>query len=182
MWNAIEETRLPSAGEPLPAWYALWTRSNCERTVSEQLRTLGFRTFLPEIRVWSTRGAARSAATRPLMPGYLFLHQALDKESYRAIVSARGLVRVLSEGWSRLSIVPDVEVESIRRIVDAQPHPTPFPYLDRGQRVRIRRGPLTGVEGILVNRRDDQALLVVSIELFRRSFSVEVDCALAEAV
>ena len=96
------------------------------------------------------------------------------------IVKARGLVRILGQSWDHLSPVPQAEVESVRRLVESRLEPRPFPYLECGQRVRIREGVLAGAEGILLERMDDQALLVVSIELFRRSISVEIDSALAE--
>ena len=55
----------------------------------------------------------------------------------------------------------------------------PYPYLTAGQRVRITHGPLANVEGVLVRTRPDKGLLVVSVELLRRSVAVEVDCTFA---
>jgi transcription antitermination factor NusG len=48
--------------------------------------------------------------------------------------------------------------------------------LKEGQRVRITRGPLAGVEGILTRDNPHKGLLVVSVELLQRSVAVEVDC------
>ena len=53
----------------------------------------------------------------------------------------------------------------------------PHPYLREGQRVRITDGALTGLEGILVRSRPQRGLLVLTVELLRRSVAVEVDCA-----
>jgi transcription antitermination factor NusG len=50
------------------------------------------------------------------------------------------------------------------------------PYLKEGRRVRIVRGPLAGVEGILASARLDKGLLVLSVDLLQRSVAVEVDC------
>jgi transcription termination/antitermination protein NusG len=162
-------------------WYALWTRSHCERRVRDELRAKGFHTFLPECEVWSIRGGARLRLSVPLFSGYLFLRHAMDKSSYIEIAKTRGLVRILGQRWDHLSAVPAAKIHAIQRVLDAQLHPAPHPFLKHGQRVRIRRGPLAGVEGFLVHVRPERALLVISIELFCRSISIEIDSALAVA-
>jgi len=159
-----------------PAWYALWTRSHCEQLVYDQLAAKGFRLSLPKIDIWSRRGHVRHLTCVPMFPGYLFLHHAVDKPSYVEIRKARGLVRVLGERWDRLPTIPDGEIEAIHRIVNARIPALPHPYLREGQKVRIRRGPLADVEGILVRTRPNKGLVVVSVDLLRRSVAVEVDC------
>ena len=175
-----DEQARATTDEARPAWYALWTRSHYERVVNDQLRAKGFETFLPDVSAWSSRRGQRRLERRSLFPGYLFLRHAMDKESYVEIVKARGLVRILGGSWDHLSAVPQPQVDSVRTLVDSRVDPRPFPYLETGQRVRIREGALAGAEGILLERMDDRPLLVVSIELFRRSVSVEIDPALAE--
>ena len=51
------------------------------------------------------------------------------------------------------------------------------PYLQEGQRVRIADGPLKDVEGLLVQNKEKKGLLVLSIELLRRSVAVQIDCS-----
>jgi len=111
-----------------------------------------------------------------MFPGYVFLRGPMDKASYLEVVKARALVRVLGERWDRLATIPDAEIEAIRRIVDARVPALAYAYLREGQRVRIARGPLTDVEGILVRTKPNRGLLVVSVDLLRRSVAVHVDC------
>ena len=162
-------------------WYALWAHSHCERLVRDQLAAKGFEAFLPEIAIWKLRNAERYAGSVPLFPGYLFVRHAMDKASHVEILKTRGLVRILGERWDRLAVVPDREVDAVRRLVESRVAPAAHPYLREGRRVRMRRGPLAGLEGILVELKPDKGLLVVSVELFQRSVAVEVDCACAEA-
>ncbi len=157
-------------------WYALWTRSHCERLVEDQLVAKGFHAFLPTIDVWSWRAGARHRIQLPMFPGYLFLNHDLDKAAYTEVRKARGLVCILGEGWDRLAAVPPCEIEAIQRIVQSRTPVFPHAYLRMGQRVRLTRGPLAGVEGVLVRQKPDKGLLVLSIELLRRSVAVEVDC------
>src|SRR3989449_4199699 len=163
-------------------WYALWTKSHCEQLVFDQLAAKGFHSFLPKVEAWSRRGGRRHRIHVPMFPSYLFLHHAMDLNSYIEVLKTRELVRVLGDGRDRLAVVPDVEIEAIQKVVQAQLPALPYPYLREGQRVRITEGPLAGVEGILVHTKPNKGLLVLSIELFQRSVAVEVDCTLAVAV
>jgi transcription termination/antitermination protein NusG len=81
----------------------------------------------------------------------------------------------------RVTPVPNQEIDAIRAVVQANLPASPHPYLATGQRVRITRGPLADVEGILVGRNAGKGLLVLSVQLFQRSVAVEVDCSLAAA-
>ena len=157
-------------------WYAVWTRSHCEQLVHDQLAAKGFELFLPEVDVWSSRGGVRRLISAPMFPGYLFLHHAMDKASYVEVVKARGLVKVLGEQWDRLHVVPDVQIEALQRVLAARAPVLPYPFLQEGQRVRIARGPLADVEGILVQSKPNKGLLVLSVTLLQRSVALAIDC------
>ena len=164
-----------------PQWHVLYTKSNCEQLVYNQLAGKGFDLFLPKIETWSRRGGVQRLSPAPLFPGYLFLWHAVDKVSFIEIRKARGLVNILGERWDRLATVPDTEIEAIQTVLRSQLPILPHPYLREGQRVRIVGGPLVNVEGIFVKARPNKGLLVLSIELLRRSVAVEVDCTLVVA-
>ena len=175
------ELDVTRAHQTRPQWYALYTRSHCEQLVYEQLAARGFSVFLPKLDVWSRRGGVRHRISMPMFPSYLFLHRIMDKIGFIEIAKARGLVRILGERWDRLSIVPESEIDAIQRVLQAELPVAPHPYLREGQRVRIIYGPLTGVEGILVQSKPNKGLLVLSIELLRRSIAVEVDATVVGA-
>ena len=176
--NTITE---PSAAPQAPGWYILWTRSHCEQLVHDQLAAKGFCLLLPKINIWSRRGGLRHLSNLPMFPGYLFLRREMDKGSYIEVCKARGLVRILGERWDRLAVVPDGEIEAIQKVLNSSLPAVPHPYLREGQRVRITRGPLADVEGILVRMKPDKGLLVLSVDLLQRSLAVEVDCTLVAA-
>jgi len=178
-FTTTDQSLGPDAGAR--KWYALWTKSHCEQMVCDQLAAKGFHAFLPKIEAWSRRGGTRHRIPVPMFPGYLFLHHAMELNSYIEVLKTRELVRVLGDGRDRLAVVPDAEIEAIQKVVQAQLPALPYPFLREGQRVRITEGPLAGVEGILVHTKPNKGLLVLSIELFQRSVAVEVDCAFAVA-
>jgi transcription antitermination factor NusG len=173
-WTTGEGAAGAAAAEP--RWFVLWTRSNCEQLVHDQLVTKGFQPFLPTVEVWSRRAGARRRVRLPMFTGYLFLYDVLDKYRDVEVRKARGLVSILGEGWDRRAVVPAREVEAIRRVVHARLPVRPHPYLKKGQRVRITRGPMMDVEGVLLRINDNKGVVVLSVDLLQRSVAVEIDC------
>ena len=162
-------------------WWALWTHSRCEQLVHDQLVAKEFDTFLPKLSIWSRRAGVRHRILTPMFPGYLFVRDQLTDRRYAELLSARGLVCILSGEKGSLAAVPDNEIDAIRVLVDSNLQAKPHPYLRAGQRVRITEGPLADVEGILIDRHAGKGLLVLSVNLFQRSVAVEIDCASAIA-
>ena len=163
-------------------WYALWTNVHCEQLVFDQLVQKGFKAVLPTVDVWSKRRGVRRLISAPMFPGYLFLRCSIDKSSYIEVSKCRGLVCMLGERWDRLTTIPDEEMQAIETVSATRQPVLPYPYLKEGQRVRITNGPLTGVEGILVESRPEQGLLVLSLHLLHRSVAVVIDgCSIVPA-
>ena len=173
----MSEARAQNLQQGSVPWHALWTRSHAERLVRDQLTAKGFHPFLPTTASWSSRAGIQHRIEVPMFPGYLFLHDALDKRGYIAVRKARGLVAVLGDSWDHLATIPAREMESIDRLQAAGLEVTPHPFLRVGQRVRVVQGALTGVEGILQRVNAGKGRLIVSIELLQRSVAVELDCS-----
>jgi|ERR1700678_2776683 transcriptional antiterminator NusG len=152
-------------------WFALRVRSNHERITGAHLRDRGYEEFAPSYKVekrWSDR---IKQIDQFLFPGYVFCR--FDPNDRLPILTAPGVVDVV--GFGKLpELIPDGEIERVRRMVDSGLLVTPYPYVEIGQAVLIERGPLSGVEGILMEVKG-KARLVVSVNLLRRSVSAEID-------
>jgi transcription termination/antitermination protein NusG len=163
-------------------WYAIWTRSNCERLVAEQLSAKGFAAFLPEMSARSRRNGKSHVVQVPMFPGYLFLRHAMEKQSYIEILKARGVVRILERGWTQLTPVASEEVDAIQQLVASGAPVFPHAYFREGDRVRVVEGPLAGLQGVFLRDKPNQGRLVVSVNLLQTSVAVEVDCLFVEAL
>ena len=153
-----------------PAWYALRVRSNFEQTTTAFLQSESYRVFCPtyrERRHWSDRTKEINV---PMFGGYIFCH--MDIQKRLPVIQAPGVVNMVSFGKTFLP-VPDDEIEAVRTIVNSPLFARPCPYLNVGDWVRVERGPLAGVEGILQEIKKE-CRLVVSVHLLQRSVSVEV--------
>jgi transcription antitermination factor NusG len=152
-------------------WFALRLRSKYEKITATHLRERGYEEFAPSYKVekrWSDR---TMQIDQFLFPGYLFCR--FDPHDRLPILTAPGVVDVVGFGKSPEHI-PDAEIERVRIMVGSGLLVTPYPYLQVGQSVLIERGPLTGLEGILVEVKG-KTRLVVSVNLLQRSVSAEVD-------
>ncbi len=174
-------SQLANDAPPGARWHALWTHSHCERLVRDQLAAKGFHPFLPTIASWSVRGGRQHQVGIPMFAGYLFLHGAVDKSAYIEVRRSRGLVAILGERWDRLATIPDHQIVAIQRLLGAGLPVVSHPYLREGRRVRVVRGALTGVEGILLDLKPSKGRLVLSVDLLQRSVATEVDCSAVAA-
>jgi transcription antitermination factor NusG len=77
--------------------------------------------------------------------------------------------------------VPREEVSRVRQFLSEGFQVEPHKYLQCGRRVRVKTGPLAGIQGIFVRARN-KCRIVVSMDLIMRSIAVEVDLADVESV
>lgn len=161
-----------------PRWYAAYTRSNHERAAAEQMKRRSIEHFVPTyetVRTWKDR---RKRLEMPLFPGYVFVRLAIEERL--SVLVVPGVVRLV--GFDNRPVpLADEEIESLRTIVNRRLRPEPHPFLPVGRKVRIKRGALEGVTGVLVRKKGCVRLLI-SVDLIRQSAVVEVDSADVEAI
>ncbi len=156
--------------EPLD-WWALYTRHQHEKTVATMLSAKGFEVFLPlyeSTRRWKDRS---KMITLPLFPCYVFIRGGLDRRLQ--VVTTPGVHMILHRG-ERVAVIPEVEIKAIRRAVEGPFRVEPHPFLKCGERVRVTRGSLEGVEGILVSNKNLYRL-GLSVDMMAMSVSLEID-------
>lgn len=186
--NDAAEHDMPLAGECLDAdnipehfWYGLYVRSRHEFRAYELLTRASIEAFLPaveKLRRWKDR---KKLVTFPLFPGYLFVHIPKQKDAMLAVLKTHGVVRFLGKKPGQPDQVPDIQIISLKTLVENKAVLEPYPYLKEGQRVAIKWGPLAGVEGILKEKRG-QHILVLSIDILQQGASVKVDASDVEPV
>ncbi|HTM48834.1 MAG TPA: UpxY family transcription antiterminator [Bryobacteraceae bacterium] len=162
----------PAPAPACLAWYGLRTKSRFEKVAAAALAGKGYEHYLPchrTRRQWSDRLIEIES---PLFPGYVFcrldIHQRLPVLTIPGVVSVVGIGRTPSP-------IPDVEIAAIETVLASGLLSEPWPYLPQGRRIRIEKGSLSGVEGVVVEHRKSEWRLVVSINILQRSVAVELD-------
>jgi transcription antitermination factor NusG len=172
--SAVGESALDTSG----SWCAIYTRHQHEKIIAQTLSAKGLEVFLPlysTSRRWRDRTVHLSL---PLFPCYLFLRGI--KVRRLEVVTTPGIVSVLGIN-GKTSAIPESVIESVRKAVEWGNRVEPHPFLLCGDRVRVKSGPLQGIEGILV-RKKNLYRLVLSVEILERSAAVEVDVSSVERV
>jgi transcription antitermination factor NusG len=159
-----------SAAGP-PNWYALLTRHQHEKSVAAGLSNKNHEVYLPlyrSVRRWQDRA---KQLWLPLFPCYVFIREGMDRQLQ--ILTTPGVLQIV--GWGgRPAIIPPAQLVAVRQIIESCLLVETHPYLQCGDRVRVKTGPLMGLEGILT-RKKGVARLVVSMEMLGRSAAVEID-------
>jgi transcription antitermination factor NusG len=160
------------------AWFALTAKPRHEKAVAQNLRSKGLESFLPLYkarRQWTDR---YQTVDMPLFPGYVFCRFAYT--SKLPVLNTPGVTSVV--GFCNVPTpVSDDEISRIQAIQASGLPAQPWPYVRVGQKARIERGSLAGLEGVLL-REKDSLRVVVSVELLQRAVAVEIDRDMIRAV
>ena len=152
-------------------WFALQVRTRWENSTAVLLSGKGYQTLLPTYQTkkrWNGRVKQMSA---PLFPGYVFCQ--FDALKRLPILITPGVISVVGRGRVPYP-VNDGEVAAIQTIVASGFQAEPWPYLEVGQKIRIEGDSLNGLEGILIQFKGNNRI-VVSVSLLRRSVALEID-------
>ncbi|MBI4445351.1 MAG: UpxY family transcription antiterminator [Acidobacteria bacterium] len=155
-------------------WYAVYTRSRHEKIVAEELWKKQIECFLPlheKISQWKDR---KKKIQLPLFPGYLFVHVPI-KERRLDILKLESVVRII--GFSNEPVaIPEEQIQAVKTLVFSTLQFDPYPYIGIGDRVEIIRGPLKGLCGRLIEKKNKYRF-ILSIDLIQQSVACEIDAA-----
>jgi transcription antitermination factor NusG len=152
-------------------WYALRVRRQYEKVIGRNLHARGFEEFVPLYRSrrrWSDRV---KEVEFPLFPGYVFCR--FDLKDRVPVLTIPGVSSIVGIGMVPKP-VDESELNALRTVLRAGVSCAPWPFLKMGERVELLRGPLRGLEGIVLDLKSTYRL-VISIELLMRSVAVEVE-------
>jgi len=158
--------------EPAQEWFALYTKSRHEKFVESQLLKKGIEAFTPKITLkkkWTDRVKLME---EPLFKSYCFAKFSLNKKI--KILSQKGVVSIVHFSGQCIP-VEEVVINSLRILMENKLNLDPYPYLKEGDKVVIKKGPLKGLEGFIVEKRNRNTSLVVSVDAIASSVKCIVD-------
>ncbi len=156
-----------SAGTPAP-WFALRVRARSEHVAASALRIKGYDPFAPTYKVRRNYSDRAKTVEAPLFPGYIFCK--FSPADKFGILNSPAVSEIVGFGGA-ITPIPDDDILAVRRALTAGAAPSP--YLRTGHRVRITRGVLAGIEGVL-KQCDAGARVVISVDLLEKSISIQV--------
>ena len=159
-------------------WFVAVVKNNTEKAVLERMLKLGYECYVPiqkEIRIW--RNGKRAIVDRVVIPSLVFIH--CTEAVRREVVSLPFIIRFLTnragsspEGLNKpLAIIPDSQIRTLQFMVGNSDTPVTFtPCIYRqGDKIRVIRGNLKGLEGEVQVVDDRHSELSVVIGLLGRA-------------
>ena len=157
-------------------WYAVYTYPRHEKVVTEQLQSQSVEAFLPTFVIESRWKDRRVRIKTPVFPGYVFTRIKLAERS--KVFNIPGVLRILSFNGVPAPI-DDSEIDAVKLCLERGGILKPHPFIEVGERVRVRSGMLEGLEGLVTRCKNDR-ILILPIALINQSVAVEVDADLLE--
>lgn len=155
-------------------WYAVYTQPRNEDQAQQHLARQGFEVFLP--RYLKRRSHARkvSIVPAPLFPRYLFVAFNSSQQRWRAIRSTRGVVDLVSNGDTPITVPEGIIAEiECRRDADGYVVLARHVGLKRGMKIRIDAGPFAMQEAIFEEQRDEDRVIAL-LSLMGREVLVQL--------
>lgn len=146
-------------------WYVALVRMHHKKKVAERLNKMGIENFVPvqqELHQWSDR---RKMVESVLLPMMIFVH--VDPKERKEVLSFSTVSRyMVLRGESSPAVIPDEQMARFRFMLDYSEEAVSMSttLLARGEKVRVIKGPLTGLVGELVNV-DGKSKIAVRLNL-----------------
>ena len=160
---------------PQPQWYALYTRSRFEKKLLCELASREVEVFLPMREILSRWKDRKKKVWVPLFPGYIFVNHIDTPENRYRVLNVPGAVNFVGVS-GRPNPVPEEQILAIRRFLETSLSADPYPYIQVGTQVEVISGSLTGLRGMLIEKRG-KFRFVLQVDLIRQAISVEIDAS-----
>lgn len=138
-----------------PRWFVAHTRPRCEKKVAAHCVREGWEHSLPLYRSVKRYRGKKAVFLKPLFPGYVFV---------KLPPATAGRLRQLDPVAALLDPPDQAEFTSqladILRALDQEVEVRWMPEVVAGQRVRIRQGPLRGLEGVVAERAGEMEVIL----------------------
>lgn len=152
-------------------WFAIYVKPRHEYKAETEIRNQLVEVYLPTIIVekkWTDR---KKKIEEPLFKGYLFI-LADEFERINCLRIHSVIKTVCFNG--KPSIIPDWQIENLKKILAEKPEVFVTNKIEVGQKVKIIEGPFRDVEGIVTEHKEGEKHLAVSIDLLKRSVLVRL--------
>ena len=164
-----EFNQIDAFEQPDIQWWAIYTKARQEKALARDLLTRGVPFYLPLVaKDYLIRGR-KARSYLPLFTGYLFVYGA-DEQRIQCLKTNRISQIISVVDQSRLKH----DLRNVNRLIASDAPLTIERRLSRGARVRIKSGPMLGLEGMVLSRRGQRRLLV-SVDFLQQGASIEIE-------
>jgi transcription antitermination factor NusG len=157
-------------------WLVCHTKSRCEKKFAGLLEAAGITYYLPLIEQRHVYVSGAKRYTKPLFPGYVFVHVLPEKQ--KRIYEQQLIVRTLAVQDERMFLK---QLDHVRAVLAAGIEVALQPLLSVGRAIRVTEGPLRGVEGF-VDESSRDGEIVIKVDILQQGLRVLVPVEWLEGV
>ena len=154
---------------PKSPWIVVHTRSRHEKKLVHCLDLLEIDSYMPLIENKTCRNGRVRSYENPLFSGYVFV--AAEPVRHPEIFSSNCVANIIGV-FNQQSLVDDIS--RIYLALKSCNVVATCPFLKTGNKIRFKRGPMQGYEGIVVRRKGDLKV-VLNVDILQRAIEVEAD-------
>jgi transcriptional antiterminator RfaH len=159
-------------------WYVIYSKPSSEDIARDHLERKDIPVFLPKIRECHYPSKGKGIKIKPLFPNYLFAHMAYP-DDYYTVIWAKGVKRIVGNGAEPIPL-DDSVVHFFMKQTEEKGFVQPIPQLKAGDRVKVRRGPLEGLMGIIDGSIDEKGRIKVLMDFLKEGARVEIPFSFLE--
>jgi len=151
-------------------WFAVYTKSRHEKKANEKLQEINIETFLPlkeETKKWSDRV---KVVKEPLLRSYIFVHILPKNALY--VIQTFGVVSIVKFN-DNYAIIPDYQIEALRKALESDYTLKPAQYYNSGQLVEVTSGALKGHIG-RIRKIKNETSFTLDLDAICSSFQITV--------
>jgi transcriptional antiterminator NusG len=170
-------------------WYIVHTYSGHENkaklTLLERVRNANLTEYFGEVlvpteSVMEVVKGQRRTTTRKFFPGYMFVQMVLDDRTFHLVKNTPKITGFL--GGTKPTPVPEREITGVQTNMSegGKPKPKARVTFEAGDSVRVIDGPFASFSATVEEVKSDKQKLKVSLSMFGRATSVELDFSQVE--
>ena len=150
-------------------WYGVYTMARQEKALARQLVSMEVPFYLPLVPKNNLIRGRKVQSQIPLFGGYIFVYGS-DEERVKSLTTNRVSTILNVENQKQLTH----DLRQVSALIEVGAPLTLERRLTAGDPVRIKTGPMQGLEGEIVRRRG-QTKLLVSVKMLQQGVSIEID-------
>jgi len=160
-------------------WLLVYTKPKKEFESRQHLLNQGVKVYFPEIKVEKINRGKVKVIEEPLFPRYLFV-QIPDNVSWTSVRSSRGVQDFVKFG----NEVAKINAELVDEIVQINTIKAPIALTNipnKGDKIVIKTGELSGIEGVFKNRNGDNRCIIL-LDILGRTNKVKMELSQVQKV
>ncbi len=168
-------------------WYTLATYSGSENKVCEEINKLAKENenikeaFIPTKKVYKVVRGKKVEASQKVFPNYIFINMIANRATVDILRTMPKVMGFLGGNPIKPESVDDTRIQKLKQESEKELSPEDDIF-EVGEMVKINEGHFESFTGVIESKDDIKNTLKISISIFGRSTTIDIDASKVEKV